>query len=242
MKNTYKEVHFKKSCWFLASNFTKNEFPYSYLSRILTADYWNLIFYSNTCWLLLNKINQFYWMALLTAIITSCWLLIVQNHCHWSCNFHNHNGIHHQCLHDDHLPFPELYHHGNYTWSILSFSGQMTPAVLGDISPSNYLTLNVLSLRTQLQCLSWKFEGFAIVALFHILQMYFVHLIFSLTTQEHSGNEVLSIFFTQEISAPLVFGLYFFMNIWKRYHLPNLVVSSHLFHRQVLQCLLFTYW
>ena len=40
-----------------------------------------------------------------------------------------------------------------------------------DIYRSNYLILNVLFSRTQPQILGWKFEGFAIVALFHILQM-----------------------------------------------------------------------
>ena len=54
---------------------------------------------------------------------------------------------------------------------------------------------------------------------------------------EHSGNELLLIFFTQEITAPLLFGLYFFKNILKRDHSPNLVVSSRTLHGQISQCL-----
>ena len=44
-----------------------------------------------------------------------------------------------------------------------SFYGQTILTVLGDISPSNYLILNVLFSRIQPQLLGWKFEGFAIV-------------------------------------------------------------------------------
>ena len=63
---------------------------------------------------------------------------------------------------------------------------------------------------------------------------------FSLMTWKDSGNELLSIFCTQENTAPLVFGLYFFKNTSKRHHSPNLVLSSHALHRQIPQCLLFT--
>ena len=63
---------------------------------------------------------------------------------------------------------------------------------------------------------------------------------FSLMTWKDSGNELLSIFCTQENTAPLVFGLYFFKNTSKRHHSPNLVLSSHALHTQIPQCLLFT--
>ena len=49
---------------------------------------------------------------------------------------------------------------------------------------------------------------------------------------------LLSIFFTQEITAPLVFVFYFFKNISKMHYLPNPVVFSHALHIQVCQCLL----
>ena len=52
-------------------------------------------------------------------------------------------------------------------------------------------------------------------------------------TQKHSENELLFIFFTQEITAALVSDLYFFKNISNSYNSQNLVVSSHTFHKQV---------
>ena len=61
-------VHFFKSCGFLASNFTKNELPHSYVSKILAAYFRICIFY-NTQWLLFNKLSQFYWIGLLIVII-----------------------------------------------------------------------------------------------------------------------------------------------------------------------------
>ena len=75
LKNTYEEVYFQQICRFLATNFTKNKLPHSYLSRILTADFRTIIFCNTTRWLLLNKINKFHWMVLLIAIFTiSFWL------------------------------------------------------------------------------------------------------------------------------------------------------------------------
>ena len=49
---------------------------------------------------------------------------------------------------------------------------------------------------------------------------------------------LIPIFFTQEITAPLVFGFYFFKNTSKMHYLPNPVVLSHTLHIQVCQCLL----
>ena len=63
-------VHFFKSCGFLASNFTKNELPHSYVSKILTENFRISIFYNTTQWLLFNKLSQFYWIGLLIVIFT----------------------------------------------------------------------------------------------------------------------------------------------------------------------------
>ena len=87
-----------------------------------------------------------------------------------------------------------------------SFSGQIILTVLQDISPSNHLILNVLFSRTKSQFLGEKFSGFAIIALFHILQMYLFA--FSLMSWKYSGNELLPITFTKEMTTPVVFGLY----------------------------------
>ena len=59
---------FQKWYRFLASNFTKNELPDNYLLWISTASF-RRFFYKTTWWLLLNKINQFCWIGLLTVIM-----------------------------------------------------------------------------------------------------------------------------------------------------------------------------
>ena len=160
---------------------------------ILNANFRTFIFYKTTRCLLLNKINQFYSMALLTVISpVSFWLrqitvteviivtvimgLVVTVFMMISFFFQS------------------------YTITVItlemsySFSGQIILTVTGNISLFNHLILSMLFSRTQPQFLGWKFGGSAVVALFHILQMLFVRLILSLMTREHSGDEQLSIF------------------------------------------------
>ena len=167
-------------------------------------------------------------------------LLIAKIHCHWIGDCHNHIGIRHHFLHDDQVLFPELYYHSNYTWNIIfifwandlnctwrhfSFKPfNFERAIFGD--PTTVFRLKI-----------WKVCCCSLVP--YPADVICLRLIFSLMAWEHDGNELLFIFFRQKITAPLVFGLYFFMNISKRYHSPNLAVSSHIIHRQVSQ---FYFW
>ena len=86
----------------------------------------------------------------------------------------------------------------NYTFTVVtlemssSFSGLMIWTMLEGISFSNYLILNVPFSRIQPQFLGWKIGAFAIVSLFHIVDV-ICSFDFFFVTQEHGGNDLLLI-------------------------------------------------
>ena len=114
-----------------------------------------------------------------------------------------------------------------------SFSGQIILTVLQDISPSNHLILNVLFSRTKSQFLGEKFSGFAIIALFHILQMYLFAFFLDVMEVQWWWATAHYLYKRNDNTC----GIWL---IFKKHHSRNLVVSSHTLHWQISHCLLFT--
>ena len=116
-----------------------------------------------------------------------------------------------------------------------SFSGQVILTVFGDISSFEPLDFERAIFEEEaavFRLTIWVGAGGGVL-LEHCSTYCRSNLLFSFFLWWHWRTVVMSllpIFFTKEITAPLVFGFYFFKNISKMHYLPNPVVSSHTHH------------